>query len=350
MSKNARNILILSFILILLILVYVVAVLMKPEAKQRQKVSQPIIGTLDISQVEIIDTDKGFILKKLNEIWILQKTDDDNSQETYPAKQENVENFLADLEKLKRGRLVSSNPQDLSSYNLGDNDNPKLLTLKTIDEEELFTMRIGVVLGANIANFTQINSRKEVYQIENTITNYLDSGRLDWTDLRLFIAGNKASDVQRYEIQRFNEENKALTSSIISMERSDTGWSQAGSSNEIDSVLAEKYLSDIFTLEGKDLSTTTFPDSAKIADILLYLKDGTDLKFSLFSFTDNYYAKTKGGQDTYTFTISAPDAEDKFLVEKEYFFAPEPEETEDTEEPEAAEDPQRSLPELEVKP
>ncbi len=324
MTKNTKNIVILTVIFVILVLVYTIATVTKPQSQQRKKVSQPLIGTVDIANVEGIGTSEKFVLKKLNNIWTLTREEEDVDVKNYPVNQDIVQSFLNTVAKVKKGRLVSKDPKDVSQYQLGDT--AYSLVLSAEDGSQLISLRVSDASGAN--SFAQIDDSPSVYQIDDTMVSYLQYDYLDWADLRLFPSNNAVENVSQYQIQRYDDKTKVLSSTML-LERNDEGWSLVGSDKKIDAVLAEKYLTDMFFLEAKDLTSVALQEETKSISIKVTQKSGDALELDIYFFADTYYAKTKGGRDTVAFILNNSTVEDRFLVDDDHFFAQEPEENEE---------------------
>ena len=141
----------------------------------------------------------------------------------------------------------------------------------------------------------------------------------------MFPSNYSVEDIYQYQIQRYDDETKILVSTTV-LERNDEGWSLVGSDKKIDSVLAEKYIRDMFFLEAKDITSVALKEETKSISIKVTQKSGNDIELDIYFFADTYYAKTKGGRDTVSFVLRKAAVEDRFFVDNDYFFVPETDE------------------------
>ncbi len=317
MKKNTRNIVTLIVILIVLVILYVSAFLFRPSSRQERVESQSVIQGINVDDIFGIDLNKNYQLKKVNSVWIIQKDGDDEGNKSFPADQERVQQFFSILSTFQQGRLISTNPGDLSSYNLNEEVTSLFLTLKNEQEEDVITIRLGVVVGTNSATYMQFVPKTDVFQVKDSINRFLEPDYPFWADLRLYPERYSISEIARYTISSYTDEKIDQT---ITLEKQEKKWAILNQDDKkIDAVLAEKYIVDIFSLSGRDVSKFTILQETRLVNVKGELNSGSVVLFDLYYFADSYFAKTTGGQDSVVFTLSKEQADMISSVSSEYF-------------------------------
>ncbi len=305
----------------MLVILYVSAFLFRPSSRQERVESQSVIQGINVDDVFGIDLNKNYQLKKVNSVWIIQKDGDEEGNRSFPADQERVQQFFSILSTFKQGRLISTNPGDLSSYNLDEEVTSLILNLKNEQEESVLMIRLGVVVGANSATYMQFVPKTDVFQVKDSINRFLEPDYPFWADLRLYPERYSINEIARYTISSYTDDKIDQT---ITLEKQDKKWINLNQDDKkIDTVLAEKYILDIFSLSGRDVSKFALPQDARLVNVKGELSSGSIVLFDLYYFADSYFAKTTGGQDSIVFTLGKEQADMISNVSSEYFVAAE---------------------------
>ncbi|NLP35187.1 MAG: DUF4340 domain-containing protein, partial [Clostridiales bacterium] len=178
-NRNAFTLVSLSFVMILLVGVYIWNGNREKSSDTKENKTQQeeniTVATIDTEQVEMLhyigkDADIKLVLK--DETWISE------SQPERPINQQRVGNIINLVEKINARRLVSEDATNLSEYGL---DNPKAYLQVTLKDDTSLTLKVGDEAKGISGYYGTVNDDNKVYLLNATYGTGLDYSDVEFT-------------------------------------------------------------------------------------------------------------------------------------------------------------------------
>jgi hypothetical protein len=257
-------------------------------------------------------------MRRKKDIWVIEEGTKD-----LPVKQPRVDDFLGGLSRRGVYPVRASSAQAAGRLGLSD-DSVSRLVIRGGAGLPLLDLLVGRGDATGREIYLRKAGRDEVRSGEDRFTQYLDSPRASWYDLRLFPDNERPETppVQRVRVSPFDGRGG------YSVSRSDALWFLEGASGPLDSDTqkVESWIRSILDAEGEDFNPALSGDNAELNEgtITLELGDGGVTTLRLGP------PDAEGRRDAAVFSSSAP-AERKLVYrlaawtinrlfrEKEYF-------------------------------
>ena len=136
----------------------------KTSQRQERKVSLVLFKDINIDDIKTVTVNGETVERDNDKNWIYRDTEQNI---IVPVVAERVEEFLNTIKQQQRGRLVESDAQDLTKYNLTGNtetDAPYSVSAKDKDGQELISFK----MSQSNPSFAQFNQETAVYKVDNS--------------------------------------------------------------------------------------------------------------------------------------------------------------------------------------
>ncbi|GMO22688.1 MAG: hypothetical protein Ta2B_01770 [Termitinemataceae bacterium] len=237
----------------------------------------------------------------------------------FPAKQDKIKAFFADLAAKGEYSVRSAKGGSLDEFGLGAN--AESIKIYGANDALLLDLLVGKsgITGKNV--FLSKRGEKEVRSGADTLTQYLNGSLSTWEDLRLFAHADKdgepaitSSAVQRVMVyqRQSDQSTDAVLTADWAIVRSDKGWkfesASTGSedggaaSGNVDTTKADTFIQGILDSNADDFVTSLQSSDAVFAvkgkvpgRIILETEDGKDYTVTLGPKVNEKYTAVVGG-------------------------------------------------------
>jgi hypothetical protein len=185
-------------------------------------------------------------LKRKNGLWVIEENGRD-----YPVKQLRVEDFLAILSRRDVYPLRASSAGAAEKLGVSEGSASRIV-IRGGAGLPLLDLLVGRGDATGREVYLRQAGRGEVRSGEDKFTQYLDSQRTSWYDLRLFPASSGVDAVQRVRVFAFNGQ------SAYTVSRNSGGWAFEGDEEiSVDTQKAESWIRSILDAEGEDFDPSS---------------------------------------------------------------------------------------------
>lgn len=166
--KNARTLIALVCVLILMIVSYILLIQHKKEEEkdtnEEPDTSIPLneMETSDIKEMQVSNDNWNFTLVNQEEIWRLQ------GEEAFPLDQSTVSSLANSMASLSATKQVTEEAEDLAEYGL---DSPEITVIIKKSDDSLMTLTIGDQLTTGSDYYASINTEDTVYVVNALVRN-----------------------------------------------------------------------------------------------------------------------------------------------------------------------------------
>jgi hypothetical protein len=184
-------------------------------------------------------------LKRKRGLWVIEEDGRD-----YPVKQLRVEDFLAILSRRDVYPVRASSAGAAERLGLGEGSASRII-IRGGAGLPLLDLLVGRGDATGREIYLRQAGRNEVRSGEDRFTQYLDSPRNSWYDLRLFPGSSRPeiTTVQRVRVSAFNGK------SAYSVSRNNAAWSFEGDEEiTVDTQKAESWIRAVLDAEGEDFN------------------------------------------------------------------------------------------------
>jgi len=189
-----------------------------------------------VAKVDIEKTDKQITLKKQDGKWIFNTADAE-----FRADDFSVDTLLGSIKRLRKDKIVSSNPEKAAVYGMGSESAVKVKVYSD-QSDELINLLVGKNLGALKGTYYKVPTGVEVYHTIENIRRTCDKGDdwiFGWREKRIF--DFRREDIKGFliqgprgeiEIER-RIENEVMKRAGWWMTRPRTGWIVVNEGNKM---------------------------------------------------------------------------------------------------------------------
>ena len=257
--------------------------------KKISGISSPILGKVKVKNITSIEVNDTITLRLNKGVWSYMVKHGNGDIVPKLTRQDYVQSMLESLSTFSRGKLIDSAPDDLSEYNLEDDDGARTLLLKDDKDALLMKFRVGVVVGALSANYAQIDDNIAIYKIGEGLSFFLNQGSQYWLDVRLFPNGIDAKKVKTIKISKKNRTDIELT-------KNRKEWVVGGDANKkVNADAVNSYLSDMSQIKAYKDYAPVLKDDYLNGKLEIIYSNGDIKSATLYYFANKYFIVAEGG-------------------------------------------------------
>jgi hypothetical protein len=269
MGRN-RKALVLGMLVLVLFLIYGAAGIFDSERSYERNAAFAWIDKDLLFQadgIQISGLQGSTDLKRKKGLWVIEEGGRD-----YPVKQLRVEDFLGILSRRGVYPLRASSAGAAERLGLGEGSASRII-IRGGAGLPLLDLLVGRGDATGREVYLRQAGRNEIRSGEDRFTQYLDSPRISWYDLRLFPDSSRpgVGAVQRVRVSAFDGKG------AYTISRNNAGWDFEGDEEiAVDTQKAESWIRSILDAEGEDFNPSALSE-AELADgrITLELGDGS---------------------------------------------------------------------------
>jgi hypothetical protein len=264
-----RKALVLGGLVLILTLVYGAAWIFDSERTYRRNAAFAWIdGDLlfQADGIQISGLQGSTELKRKRGLWVIEEAGRD-----YPVKQLRVEDFLSSLSRRGVYPVRASSAGAAERLGVGEGSASRIV-IRGGAGLPLLDLLLGKGDATGREIYLRQAGRNEVRSGEDRFTQYLDSPRASWYDLRLFPDSSKPgiNTVQRVRVSAFDGK------SAYNISRNNAAWSFEGDEEiTVDTQKAESWIRAILDAEGEDFAPSPGEAEPGGGRITLELGDGS---------------------------------------------------------------------------
>jgi hypothetical protein len=313
MPAFQKRLLTLSITIGVLVAAYVLGLIFSPASVRRRELETSLVPSFEaakVAEIRLSGNDGSISLKKRGATWIVPA-----AQEEHPASKSRIEALLDFVQTIKRSRLVTSNPEAWSDFQV-DKSAPQRIQFLDATENVILGLIVGKEDEAHGGSYVRLENSNEVVLVNRLFDYYLNTTAQFWSYLRMFPEDLEGTDINRISVRSSEgfpkEAASAISYTLVLGEGRERDWKLLDSTaagTTLDNAKVDRLANSLANLEGADFAASTVAESAGLsgpsAEILASTNDGRDFRLLIGAPAgeERYYGTLEGSKYIYEVAV-----------------------------------------------
>jgi hypothetical protein len=313
MPAFQKRLLTLSITIGVLVGAYVLGLIFSPASVRRRELETSLVPSFEaekVAEIRLSGSDGSINIEKRGDAWIVPA-----AQEEYPASVSRIEALLDFVQTIKRSRLVTSNPDAWSDFQVDSSASQRIQFLDAA-ENVILSLIVGKVDEARGGSYVRLENSNEVVLVNRLFDYYLNTTARFWSYLKMFPEELSGTDFNRISVRSSggfpDEAAAALSYTLLLGEGRERDWKlldSAAADTTVDNAKVDRLANNLASLEGADFAARIDAESAglsdPIAEILASTSDGRDFRLLIGAPAgeERYYGTLEGSKYIYELAV-----------------------------------------------
>jgi len=310
-----RKIITLSIILSVLVIGYVLGIVFSPERVEKRRANVPLLTGIEkdkVWKIKVKSKDGELVIAKNSNGWSLSI-----NNESFPADKNKIERFIDAVEKVKKSKIITNNPDNWKNFDVTKNT-AKRFILYDKNNKEISDLYIGKEgLGGKGFYVRSAKSNEVIQTDSSSISYYLNTKDDFWSYLKVFPENIKKADVIKITINKntvFDKDDKIKQFSYTLFKGDSKNaplWKVEGNNAfKVDDEKVGTLIDDLISMEGNNFEAAIKEEEAGLSDskTIASFTLQNDEKYSLIvgnkkKSAEQFYVKRDKGSYVYLASV-----------------------------------------------